>query len=131
MGSQATREELLALVARINAAAESLDTSEACGVSKGQESLLIECKKLIASVEDADAAVWPRAFQFNVAVSIDIAATLGLWEKLQDRKFVTLSEILKETKSDAGTTGWWPTKLTVDLSRLAHPILSQSESFDS
>ncbi|KAG8164292.1 hypothetical protein KVR01_006210 [Diaporthe batatas] len=104
MGSQATRKELLALVAGINAAAESLDTSEACEVFKARETLLIECKRLIASIEDADAAVWPRAFQFNVAVSIDIAATLGIWEKLRDRKFVTLSEISKETKSDTAAT---------------------------
>ena len=52
MGSEATREELLALVARINAAAESLDTSDTCEVSKAREALSIECKKLIASVED-------------------------------------------------------------------------------
>lgn len=110
MGTRATREELLALVARINAAAKSLDTSDACQGSNGRETLLIECKRLIASVEDADAAVWPRAFQFNVAVSIDIAATLGIWERLRDRKFITLSEVLKETKADTAMTGLWPTK---------------------
>ncbi|POS79990.1 O-methyltransferase [Diaporthe helianthi] len=138
MGSQATREELLALVARINAAAESLGTSEAQEASNARENLLLECKRLVASVEDADAAVWPRAFQVNVAVSIDIAATLGIWEKMRDRKCISLSDILKETKADAATIVRILRQLTAagllsevsdldepayGLTRLGHPYL--------
>ncbi|KAH8759866.1 S-adenosyl-L-methionine-dependent methyltransferase [Diaporthe sp. PMI_573] len=38
-------------------------------------------------------------------MSIDIAATLGIWEGLRNKKLVTLSEILKISEADAGTTG--------------------------
>jgi hypothetical protein len=110
MRSQAPQEELLALVARINAAAGALDTFEAYEASRARNNLLLECKRLITSIEDPDAAVWPRAFQVNIAMSIDIAATLGIWEGLRNKKLVTLLEILKISEADAGTTGLLPIK---------------------
>ena len=108
MASQAPREELLALVSRINTAAEGLDTAEANGVSDARQKLLLESQRLIASLGDPDAEVWPRAFQINVAVSIDIAATLGIWEKLRRKNLVTLSEVMENTAVDAATTGLSP-----------------------
>lgn len=122
MGSQAPQEERLALVARINAAAEALGTAEAHEAIRAREDLLLECKRLIASIEDPDAAVWPRAFQVNVAVSIDIAATLGIWENLRTKKVVTLSEVLKDTEADAGTTGPLPIKESLQRT-LTHSLM--------
>lgn len=127
MCSPASQGETLALVARINAAAEGLDAAKPYESSKARESLLRECKRLIASLQDPHAAVWPRAFQVNVAVSIDIAATLGIWESLRSKKFVTLSEILSDTGADAGTTGPLPLK-TRPWKSLLNSFMSQPES---
>jgi hypothetical protein len=103
--SDAVREEPLAVVARINAAAEALSTAEAHEAIRARQGLFQECKTLIASFEDPDAAVWPRAFQVNVAVAIDVAATLGVWETLRSKKVVTLSEVVDNKKADAETIG--------------------------
>lgn len=108
----ASQGEVLALAARINAAAEGLNAFKPYEASKNRENLLHECERLIASLQDPHAAVWPRAFQVNLAVSIDIAATLGIWENLRSKKFVTLSEILSDTRADAGTTGSFPLNIS-------------------
>lgn len=127
MCSPASQGELLALVARITAAAEGLDAVKPYEASKARESLLRECERLIASLQDPYTAVWPRAFQVNVAVSIDIAATLGIWESLRSKKFVTLSEILSDTDADPGTTG--PLALNmIPWSSPVNSLMSQSES---
>lgn len=127
MCSPASQGELLALVARINAAAEELDAVKPYEASKARESLLHECERLIASLQDPHAAVWPRAFQVNVAVSIDIAATLGIWKSLRRKEFVTLSEILSDTEADAGTTGPLPLNIN-PWGNLLNSLMSQSES---
>lgn len=111
MDSPASQGELFALISRINAAAGRLDAAKPYEDSKARQNLLRECERLIASLQDPQAAVWPRAFQVNIAVSIDIAATLGVWENLRIKKFVTLSEILSDTDADAGTTGPLPMKI--------------------
>lgn len=105
MASKDPREGQLSLIDRINAATKAVDQSEIYGSSSAQRDLLLECKSRIASLEDPDTEVWPRAFQINVAVSIDIAATLGVWEKLRNKKFITLSEIVKNTGADVAATG--------------------------
>lgn len=105
MASKDPREDQLSLIDRIDAATEAMDQSETHGASSAQRDLLLECKSRIASLEDPDTEVWPRAFQVNVAVSIDIAATLGVWEKLRSKKFITLSEVVKNTGADVTATG--------------------------
>lgn len=105
MASQNTREDQLSLIDRIDAATKAADQSGTHGASNAQRDVLLECKSRIASLEDPDAQVWPRAFQVNVAVSIDIAATLGIWEKLRSKKSITLSEVVKNTGADVAATG--------------------------
>ncbi|KAK2606796.1 hypothetical protein N8I77_005522 [Diaporthe amygdali] len=93
--SQAPKEEIQSLVGRINAAAKALDTPETDLASNARQNLLLEAKILVASLEDPDAEVWPRAFQVNVALSVDIAGSLGVWDKLRDEEFITLSDAAK------------------------------------
>lgn len=108
MSSQVPREGLLNLIDCVNAATKAVDTPETHGASDARRNLLLECKKRIASLEDPDAEVWPRAFQVNVAVSIDVAATLGVWEKLRSEQSITLSEVVKDTGADVAATGQLP-----------------------
>lgn len=104
--SQASKEEIQSLVDRINAAAKALDTPETDLASNARQNLLLEAKILVASLEDPDAEVWPRAFQVNVALSVDIAGSLGVWDKLRDEEFITLSDAAKW--SDATVLGMLP-----------------------
>lgn len=104
MASQDPRKDQLSLIDRIDAATKAVDQSETHGASNAQRDLL-ERKSRVGSLEDPDAQVWPRAFQVNVAVSIDIAATLGIWEKLRSKKSITLSEVVKNTGADVAATG--------------------------
>lgn len=105
MASSVPREELLALIECVNAATKGEDGPEAHVPFNARRDLLLECKRRIASLEDPDAEVWPRAFQVNVSVSVDVAATLGVWEKLQSKESITLSEIVKDTGADLAATG--------------------------
>ncbi|KAI3390851.1 hypothetical protein diail_8541 [Diaporthe ilicicola] len=97
MASQVPSKEINSIVSRINDANEALDTPDANRASQARQHLILECKKLIATLEDPDAEVWPRAFQVNVAVSVDLAATIGVWELLRSQKTITLSEAAKDT----------------------------------
>lgn len=110
MASQVPRENLLTLIDCVNAATKAVDTPELHGASDARRNLLCQCKRRISSLEDPDAEVWPRAFQVNVAVSIDIAATLGVWEKLRTEKSITLSEVVKDTGADVLATSKSPIK---------------------
>lgn len=112
MASQVPREDLLTLIDCVNAATKVVDTPGVHVASNSRRNLLLECKRRIAALEDPDAEVWPRAFQVNVAVSIDIAATLGVWEKLRGEKSITLSELVKDTGADAAATGQLPISTT-------------------
>lgn len=126
MASQVPRENLLTLFDCVNAATKAVDTPESHGASEARRNLLCECKRRISSFEDPDAEVWPRAFQVNVAVSIDIAATLGVWEKLRTEKSITLSEIVKDTGADVAATGQSPPN-TSSLPILTPSSVPQSE----
>lgn len=126
MASQVPREGLLTLIDCVNAATKAVDTPETHGVSDSRRNLLLECKRRIASLEDPDAEVWPRAFQVNVAVSIDIAATLGVWEKLRSEQSITLPEVVKDTGADVAATGQLPIK-TRPPPILIPPIIPQFE----
>lgn len=105
MASQSPREDLLTLIDNVNDARKAAGTPEVPGVSSARQHILLECKRQIASLEDPEAEVWPRAFQINVAVSIDIAATLGVWEKLRGEESITLSEVVNDTGADVAATG--------------------------
>ncbi|KAL1860368.1 hypothetical protein Daus18300_009281 [Diaporthe australafricana] len=100
MASRLPSEEIFSLVDRINSVSKDLDASEAAKASKARRDFLVQCKKLVGALEEPDAQVWPRAFQVNVAVSIDIAATLGIWDKLRCQMAVTVSETVKDTGVD-------------------------------
>lgn len=105
MASQVRQEDPLNLIDRINAATQAVDKPEAYGSSNGPQDLLLEHKSRSTSLEDPDAEVWPRAFQVNVSVSIDIAETLGLWEKLRSKESITISEVVKDKKANVAATG--------------------------
>lgn len=105
MASQVPQEDPLTLIDRINAATQAVDKPEAYGSSNGRRDLLLEHKGRNISLEDPDAEVWPRAFQVNVAVSIDIAATLGVWEKLRSKDSITISEVVKDKEANVDATG--------------------------
>ncbi|KAI7782807.1 hypothetical protein LA080_012848 [Diaporthe eres] len=104
MSSQIPREDLITLIDCVNAATKAVDTPGVHAASNCRRYLLLECKRRIAALEDPDAEVWPRAFQVNVAVSIDIAATLGVWEKLRTEKSIALAEVVKDTGADVAAT---------------------------
>lgn len=59
----------MALLNGVNAAGDALSVDDASKASEARRILLLEAKKLVASLEDPHAEVWPRAFQVNVAVS--------------------------------------------------------------
>lgn len=64
------KDEILAILKRINASGESLGLNNASGAPEARRALLLEAKKLVAALEDPHAEVWPRAFQVNVGVSV-------------------------------------------------------------
>lgn len=105
MASQFPREDILALIDRAHDAAKASGGSDASEILSARQQILLECKRRIASLEDPEAEVWPRAFQINVAVSIDIAATLGVWEKLRGEESITLSEVVNDTGANVAATG--------------------------
>ncbi|ROW06975.1 hypothetical protein VMCG_04042 [Cytospora schulzeri] len=94
------KEEILAILKGINAAGESLGIGDASEISEARRALLLEAKKLVAALEDPHAEVWPRAFQINVGISIDIAWNLGVWDKLSSQESVALVEIVEDTGAD-------------------------------
>lgn len=124
MSPQIPREDLLTLIDCVNAATKAADTPETHETNDARRNLLLECKRRIAALEDPDAEVWPRAFQVNVAVSIDIAATLGVWEKLRTERSITLSEVVKDTGADVAATGQLPISSGVPINTGAQPILT-------
>lgn len=118
MSSQIPREDLITLIDCVNAATKAVDTPGVHAAINCRRNLLLECKRRIAALEDPDAEVWPRAFQVNVAVSIDIAATLGVWEKLRTEKSIALAEVVKDTGADVAATGQLP------INKCHQPILT-------
>ena len=75
MAELGPNEEITALLKSINAAGETLSLAGASKASEARQALLLEAKKLVASLEDPEAEVWPRAFQINVGVSLFLSLT--------------------------------------------------------
>ncbi|ROW17151.1 hypothetical protein VPNG_01336 [Cytospora leucostoma] len=100
MAAAVPKEELLAIIRGINAAGEALSLGDTSQDYHARRALLLEAKKLVASLEDPNAEVWPRAFQVNVGISIDIAWNLGVWDKLGKQNSVALVEIVEDTGAD-------------------------------
>ncbi|KUI53254.1 Demethylsterigmatocystin 6-O-methyltransferase [Cytospora mali] len=100
MAAPVPKDEIDALLKGVNAAAEALDFGDASKAAEGRRALLLEAKKLAAALEDPHAEVWPRAFQVNVGISIDVAWDLGVWDKLGKQDSVALAEIVEETGAD-------------------------------
>lgn len=70
MAAAVPKEELIAIIRAINIAGEALSLGDTSQDSDARRALLLEAKKLVASLEDPNAEVWPRAFQVNVGVSV-------------------------------------------------------------
>lgn len=70
MAAAVPKEELIAIIRAINIAGEALGLGDTSQDSDARRALLLEAKKLVASLEDPNAEVWPRAFQVNVGVSV-------------------------------------------------------------
>ncbi|ROW00572.1 hypothetical protein VSDG_03374 [Cytospora chrysosperma] len=100
MAVPAPKEEILAILKGITTTGESLDLDDASKASETRRALLTKAKKLVAALEDPHAEVWPRAFQVNVGISIDIAWNLGVWDKLANQDSVALVEIIEDTGAD-------------------------------
>lgn len=94
-------QEIANLVANINAALKDLQGAKAdVDAASYRRNLLSEAKKLVASLEDPSAAVWPRVFQVNVSVAIDAAWKMGIWDRLRDQETISLSEVVDLTGAD-------------------------------
>lgn len=94
-------QELKGLVHNVSAASEALESSPAgSAAASARRALLREAKKLVASLEDPSTEVWPRAFQVNVGVAVDVASKMGVWEKLRGDGTITLAEIVDLTGAD-------------------------------
>lgn len=94
-------QEAVGLVGNVNAAMKDLQGAKsAVDAVSARRSLLSEAKKLVASLEDPSTEVWPRAFQVNVGVAIDVAWKTGVWESLRNKETISLAEIVKLTGAD-------------------------------
>lgn len=100
-GSSGPKEDPTVLVENVTVASKSLEMAKTNDVAAlARRNLLIEAKKLVASLEDPSTEVWPRAFQVNVAVAVDVAWNLGVWQKLKDNGVITLAEIIQSTGAE-------------------------------
>lgn len=100
-GRAAHIEELTGLVQNVTNAGKALEESTAgSGTAAAHRNLLLEAKKLVASLEDPSTEVWPRAFQVNVGVAVDIAWKMGVWEKLSKTSSIALADIMGMTGAD-------------------------------
>ncbi|OBT59329.1 hypothetical protein VE04_00244 [Pseudogymnoascus sp. 24MN13] len=94
--------EIADLVKGVNEAAASFDTAAAAqgDLHVARRKLQHEARKLLNSLEEPNGEVWPRIFQVNVSVSIEIVSQLKLWEKFEGGKEVSLAEIVESTEAD-------------------------------
>lgn len=97
-------EELAGLVQNVNNASKALEESSAgsgaAAAAAARRNLLLEAKKLVASLEEPSTEVWPRAFQVNVGVAVDIAWNMGVWERLEKNRCIALADIVEMTGAD-------------------------------
>lgn len=93
--------DLMVLLDKVTVAGKSMEkASTNDALATARRNLLLEAKKLVASLEDPRKEIWPRAFQVNVGVAVDVAWDLGVWEKLKENGTVTLAEIVRSTGAE-------------------------------
>lgn len=94
-------DETSKLVDNIARAANELqDSATQVDAAYARRTLLLEAKKLVASLEDPSTEVWPRAFQVNVGVAVEVASKMGVWEKLRCKDTISVVEIAEFTGAD-------------------------------
>lgn len=94
-------DETSKLVGNIARAANELqDSATQVDAAYARRTLLLEAKKLVASLEDPSTEVWPRAFQVNVGVAVEVASKMGVWEKLRCKDTISVVEIAEMTGAD-------------------------------
>ncbi|KAK6579861.1 hypothetical protein PZA11_007569 [Diplocarpon coronariae] len=92
--------EIAALVANLNKAAAGFESAEGGDQHVARRTLQLEARKLLYSLEEPNTEVWPRIYQVNVSAAIEIVSDLGLWEKFEGGKTVSMAEIVELTKAD-------------------------------
>lgn len=94
-------QEMASLVDNISAGLKCLQgASTAADTASSRRILLSEAKKLVATLEEPEAEVWPRAFQVNVAAAVDVAWKMGIWDRLREKQTISLAEIVGLTGAD-------------------------------
>jgi hypothetical protein len=86
---------------KLTAAMHALETASG-GTEEfsARSNLRLEAMRLAMSLGDPNEDVWPRIFQVNVSVAVEILTNLGLWDAFADVATVTRAEIIGRTKAD-------------------------------
>lgn len=100
MATYIPKEEIVSLVDSVNAASTAFTTAGHGDASAARRSLLQEAKKLVASLEDPSTEVWPRIFQVNVSVSVEMLSNMKIWSKFDEGKTISLAEVVEITGAD-------------------------------
>ncbi|KAH7303702.1 S-adenosyl-L-methionine-dependent methyltransferase [Rhexocercosporidium sp. MPI-PUGE-AT-0058] len=98
--SYVSTSEVSLLVANLNTAAATFAASSGGDTHVARRNLQLEARKLLYSLEEPNTEVWPRIFQVNVSVAVEIVSDLGLWEMFEGGNVASMATILELTKAD-------------------------------
>ncbi|KAM3065007.1 hypothetical protein ACMFMF_011477 [Clarireedia jacksonii] len=78
--SYAPVEEVERLLVNVNEAANTFKFKHAAGgdTNLARRNLHLETQRLLASLEEPNLEVWPRTFQINVAVAIEVLKDMNI-----------------------------------------------------
>ncbi|KAI1847518.1 hypothetical protein JX266_006370 [Neoarthrinium moseri] len=101
MGSFTTKDGITAAVDALNTAMRALEEAPAgADEAIARRNLRLEATKLAMSLGDPNEDVWPRIFQVNVSVAIEIVTNLGLWDAFAGGATVTLMGVVERSGAD-------------------------------
>ncbi|KAG9241141.1 S-adenosyl-L-methionine-dependent methyltransferase [Calycina marina] len=93
-------EEVRVILVDLKKAAAGLDTASNSELQNARRTLQMQAQKLVYSLEEPNAAVWPRIFQVNVSAALEVISQFGIWERFEGGKSVFLAEIVTLTGAD-------------------------------
>ncbi|KAI1880528.1 hypothetical protein JX265_000768 [Neoarthrinium moseri] len=101
MGSFTTKDGITAAVDALNTAMRALEEAPAgADEAIARRNLRLEATKLAISLGDPNEDVWPRIFQVNLSVAIEIVTNLGLWDAFAGGATVTLMGVVERSGAD-------------------------------